>query len=867
MSEKQKSATTKKLTIAFSICIILSMTASTILLPTTSAHDPAWEIPTFAYINVAPNPVGVDQTATIVVWMDKLIDGTLMTNNIRFHNYQVVITDPDGETETIDWETVTDTTSSAYTQWTPTKVGVYQLNFTFPGQDYTDYEYSQTSSYINDTYLPSTASVNVTVQEEAVTGGSSAPLPTEYWTRPIYGLNTDWYVVSSNWLGTGSPQLNTRYVADGVGPSTSHVMWTKELQYGGVVGGDEYEIDGVTYYDGMSYNQRFSNPIIMQGTLYYQEPKGNSGSGGDYVAVDLLTGEEQWRINASATGISLVPSFGLLYDYETGNQHGVLPNGALIATQTSGGVTNWIAYDPENGQLTGMNWTGVPSGTKVMGPNGEILIYTLTNYGNTSNPNWYLSQWNSSKVLSTSSSGYATATASAWYSGTTNVSTAISYDWNVSVSFLTSGSNSIVYGVYDDILLGRSGSLSSFSTQTQYTMWGIDITQDSSQFGSKLWMKTYDPIDDNMTLVQGPVDADSRVFAMGYKEVMQWVGYDLDTGELIWGPTDSQTAFDYYGNIMFASPTGTAAYGNLYSSAYGGILYCYDMTTGDLEWTYGNGGEGNSTNAGTNNVWGRYPIFPGAIADDKVYLFTTEHSPNSPLAKDVLVRCVNATDGSEIWTLSGYSGGSTYPSQLALADGYLTFLNHYDMQIYSVGKGPSSTTVTAPNAGIELGKSLVISGSVIDVSAGTEQDEQARKFANGVPVSSDESMTDWMAYVYQQQSMPTDFTGVDVTISVIDANNNYREIGTAATDASGYYSLNWTPDIEGKYTVIATFSGTNGYYGSYAESSFVVDPASATPSPYPEVTVPSTEMYFVASTLAIIIAVAIVGLLILKKRP
>ena len=69
------------------------------------------------------------------------------------------------------------------------------------------------------------------------------------------------------------------------------------------------------YYNGLSYNTRFNNPLIMQGVLYYQEPYGNSGTGGPYDAVDLKTGQQLWSINVSATGVSLVPSFGYLYSW------------------------------------------------------------------------------------------------------------------------------------------------------------------------------------------------------------------------------------------------------------------------------------------------------------------------------------------------------------------------------------------------------------------------------------------------------------------------------------------------------------------------------------------------------------------------
>jgi hypothetical protein len=34
---------------------------------------------------------------------------------------------------------------------------------------------------------------------------TSYPLPAEYWTRPIEGQNTDWWSISSHWLGSEHP--------------------------------------------------------------------------------------------------------------------------------------------------------------------------------------------------------------------------------------------------------------------------------------------------------------------------------------------------------------------------------------------------------------------------------------------------------------------------------------------------------------------------------------------------------------------------------------------------------------------------------------------------------------------------------------
>ena len=192
------------------------------------------------------------------------------------------------------------------------------------------------------------------------------------------------------------------------------------------------------------------------------------------------------------------------------------------------------------------------------------------------------------------------------------------------------------------------------------------------------------------------------------------------------------------------------------------------------------------------------------------------------------------------------------------------------MQIYCFGKGPSATTVEAPMTGVTAGSSLVIRGTVTDVAAGTKQDEQVARFPNGVPAVSDESMSAWMEYVYMQKPRPINATGVPVSIDVIDANGNYRNIGSTTSDASGMFTLTWTPDIPGSYKVFATFAGSESYWPSSAESSFTVDEATPTGSPYPITAQPPTEMYIVGGVVAIIIAIAIATILImltLRKRP
>ena len=323
--------------------LIVTMAAAmvTVSIPTASAHTPKWEIPTYAFTTALPNTVGVGQKTVIYLWLDKTYDSETLTNNYRFHNYQLTITAPDGNKTTISFDYISDPTSNQGYAYTPSQVGTYTLFFNFPGQNINDYPHLATSQFVDDTYLPSNATATLTVQQEPLsTYPYTYPFPTEYWTRPIYGENPGWFSISSNWLGSGSPvspkvgtgnivamsvgfqqSMVQGYPGDAVGPLTGHIMWTKPLQNGGVVGGNDFPIQGSTYFEGSAYNQRFTYPIIINGVLYFKEPVSFGGTGaGPEDAVDLRTGQVIW----SRWDVPAI-SFGYVYDLEDPNQHGVFP--------------------------------------------------------------------------------------------------------------------------------------------------------------------------------------------------------------------------------------------------------------------------------------------------------------------------------------------------------------------------------------------------------------------------------------------------------------------------------------------------------------------------------------------------------------
>ena len=649
----------KKLAIVTTIFLLLAMCTTLAITPPTNAanaHNPPWNWVSYPYIVAAPNPVGVGQTVAVVFWIDTGLPGAAIGNDVRRHDYSLTITDPDGKVEVKTWPVVSDTTSVQYYQYTPQKVGNYTFKFDYPNQTYT----WSNAQYAGDTFLGASKTITLTVQEEQIPPATdSYPLPTEYWTRPIEGQNSYWFTIASNWLGvpyiTGASAaygIPGAYQPDGAAPNSAHVMWAKPIQQGGVVGGNDTGTPGEMFYAGLSYSTRFSNPLIMQGILYYQEPLGNSGGAGgmsttgdDYVAVNLQTGKEIWRINCSATGTAIVPSFGYLYAYENPNQHGVLPNGLLIAS-VGGGYTglpvSWRAYDAATGRLTTMVINNIPSGVSVGGPQGEVITYILKNIGNATSPNYYLYQWNSSLVFG-GGSGFSPSN---WYSGTVaNASANQYYDWNVSIPSLKGASWSIVQAslgiiplarVDDKIVLmqgtlgGHPGDFYDTVSADPANMTVISLAPNNR--GTVIFSKTYQPAPGNNSRLITDWDPDAGVFTTSDKESITHDGWSLTDGSHLWGPTaltnDYTTDYNY-----LAHGLERVAYGKLFFSGYGGIIYAYDVKNGSLLWTYGNGGEGNSTLSGFNTPYGRYPVFISTIADGKVYIDTTEHSPNSPLYK------------------------------------------------------------------------------------------------------------------------------------------------------------------------------------------------------------------------------------------
>ncbi len=823
--------------------LMLTMTISLVALPNANAQGTK---KTYAFIGAIPNPVGVGQEVLLHVG---IID-PLQRSNDSWTGITVTVTKPDGTTETLNNNGAgykTDSTGGTGVVYVPTMTGNYTLQSHFPEQ-VTAVEIKASSIPAGTTMLASDSEkLTLVVTEEPLKYYPGVPLPTEYWTRTIDAQRREWAPIAGNWLwGYDGPP--DRVAPDNDGPETAHILWAKELEEGGLIGG-EYGSLGFEHGDG--YQGKWSNPVVIAGTLFYNRHISTGGAAVEQkvVAVDLHTGEERW---VRTLGNNETLQFGQILYWQTMNMYGAFP---YLWTITG---TTWSAYDPFTGRWE-YTMRNVPKGIGIYiyGQNGEILIYTVNL------ANGWMSMWNSTKVVFTASGGDASwQPVGKTYTG----ADVLGLQWNVTIPIGLPGE---VQLIYEDRMLGSNTQGSTGSRQPNPVFWALSLKP--GQEGQLLFNTTWTlPIVDlHVDIPPGKLLAPSRsqdcgVFIVAAKDTRQYWGFSLDTGKQLWGPTKALPYLDAY-SIIYSKSMGTGhiAYGKLFSSGMAGVVNAYDVKTGEHLWTY------EATDEYSEILWSNnWPLFIMYITDGKIYLHHLEHSGNQPLPRGGPFVCLNATTGEVIFEANGFFRSTRAGGQPIIADSIIATMDTYDNCIYAIGKGPSATTVTVgPEVSVH-GSSVIVKGMVTDVSPGTEDYALTARFPSGVPAVSDESMSDWMLYVYKQFPRPANATGVEVTLDAVDPNGNWIHIGTVTSDSSGMFKKMFTPEVPGEYTVIATFAGSEGYWPSYAETAIGVDEAPPAPAaPEPAAPLPPYETYTIGTGIAIIIAVAIATILILRKRP
>ncbi len=895
----------KTMAIMIAVLLTVSMGASTMLVPNAGAHTPAVTYPTYSFMSVSPNPVGVGQTVRVNFWVNLPPPTASAQYGDRWTNMSVYVTAPDGTTTKIGTYT-SDDTGGTSTTYTPTVVGNYTFQMKFGGETLAGNNLSPgtpTSAYpeIGDYYGPSDSNVfTVTVQQEQISYPPVVPLPTNYWTRPIYGENNGWYSIAGNWLGlaastfaaTGMYNATGNYNPYTTAPNTAHILWTKAEAFGGIIGGEFGSSETANYYATSQYEPKFA-PIIMQGILYYTLYPGASTYPEGWVAVDLHTGQTLWtKTEAQVNGEVL--RCGQILNMITPNQYGA--EAFLWAEPASGAgfmaspsyysmydamTGNWI-LNITNDYIPGA-YPGEPSASITL----PLMTLTEDNHGDligyyVDSTNPYaptLNMWNSTVDINLYVANYAGGppVADQWMwrppqggqiafvNGTKVLSALPIVDTSGNPLVIMESMFGYTFPAY---LLGISAvqsgvvylSGSTAGSSFLYQSGWMEEAGFSATDGSLLWGVTNRTEVPYSIVYSGGVWSGSGAYVELTESTLSISGYSLTTGKQLWGPTALPNASPF----SSLGANAIVANGSIYIWMYGGDVYSYNIVTGAKNWEYHTPPGGYESPYGVEPIW---TFTVGSIADGK--LFVPEgHMYSPPLFHKAQQLALNLTNGKVVWSIDAFD----VTSGPAISDGVMTTLNAYDNQIYAYGKGPSAMTVTAPDIGVTTATPVTIRGTVTDISAGSQQEAQAANFPSGLPCVSDASMTGWMEYVYMQQPCPTNVTGVPVTLSVLDSNHNYRQIGSTTSDGTGMFTFTWTPDIPGDYTVVANFAGSESYYPSNAETSFTASsPApTAAPTVVPQANLATTTdlmTYMVASVIAIIIAIAIVGILLLRKRP
>jgi outer membrane protein assembly factor BamB len=856
----------------------------TVITVTDPADLPPQYITEYYYADASPKIVGVGQTVLLIAWTNDLPPdigeqtGEIPspTGRAGWYDCTVTVTTPAGTNETLEFG-YTDPVGAAWVQYVPTTVGEYTIQATFPGA-------WKNSTSGNRYYTPDLSDPETfTVQEEQITAWPETPLPTEPWNRPINSANRFWGPVAGNWLEGSANQYpigagggTTSNYAYGLGTGSPHILWTKQYYTGGLMdqqfGGTGF---ATAHYQGLSWGG-----IIVQGKLHYTPRITHAGTSG-WAILDLYTGEELY-FDYDANR----PSRGQIYNYESPNQHG----GFAYTWRTSGVTlpeTVHIAHarqlpdlslerirsattvDSANLSRTGTVWEMIDaltdqticyianvstSGTGVYAKDGSMLYYNVENLGGTN----YLQCWNSSAgtmVISPYGTGFwQWRPAGGGFGGAEPFFGSTAYNnvhdgnlmWslNVSIPSLQGPTNSR-QNQTAQIQCVREGEYVIFSTtgindnDGIAPTWLMAVSLEPGHEGEFLWETTFNPPYDytwgagygnGMRFSGVYPDYGNGVVLFDNEITCKYYGYDMKTGAKLW-ESDPQVPFTFYG------VSENVYDGILYSHGYSGVIYAYNITTGDLIWRF------DAFSEGFEGVYGgRYPIGIGIISSDgKLYTNTGEHSPTQPLYRGRNLRCIDAETGEELWSILGFFGGmSPTSSYIIMGDGILVGLNLFDNQLYAFGKGPSATTVTAPDTEVPLGSSVVIRGTVTDQTQGGRRNtNDVFEFSlKGTPAISDEDMGRWMEYMFMQQPYPNDAKGVEVVLYVLDSNNNYYEIGRTTSDVTGAFSYTWEPEITGDYTITAGFEGSESYGPSSANTAITVGPA---PSPgQPQETEPPT---------------------------
>ena len=833
----------KKAVCSFSLILLLAMTlAAAFASAQVGIPQP---LTTAGYITVAPLLVGVGQEATVNLWVYPTPHDYAQSPAYQgFSGVTVTFMKPDGSKDSFKpldgtgqyAPGQTESLGTLYFFYGPDTAGDWSVSFTMPEQNITDS--SGTVLYTGCTSNTFYFEVQTDPVDAGLLNGYPwSPLPNDnaYWSYPINSNNREWSAISGHWLLYGNTK--TRSIHDvtgnswqpyGSGPNTPHIVWDQEIGAGGLVGGDSGSLSYLPGGPGILAGGFDHGAVIMAGKVFTNLPNTN-----EFECIDLTTGNVLYTMPGQIHGGLDMP--GNAYAQNRNNNSVVLANsfGAAPTSYlfgTDGNImagtytTKWNFYNPYTGTLM-QSISNVTA--SILAPlmayqliDGTPLAYGIT--GDFTS----LFAWDMSKVVNN--------------------------NWPTGITWTRPLSNGGITAIISPSILGVTSDLSTvvvtgaFDGTNQYAGF-------STKDGASVWNLTL-PYSVGLAFnLVGPDD-----FVVYYPVDATFKCYSMLNSRLLW--TSPRFSSSPWATNFNAYSSESNDNNNLYVMFPDGTIAALSLETGQLVWH-------NSPTPSTEYVNNAKPYYTGMVlVGGNIYAYagySLAYEIN-PVPREAVLVCINSTTGNTTWTLNG----GINPK--AAANGYIIGLGEYDGNLYCLGKGTTATTVTIKNDIIAKGASTLIQGTVIDKSPATQDDTAQTLFPNGVPAVADEDMSEWMDYLYMQNATllnnPPTPKGVTVRLSVVDPNSNCYEIGTVTSDSSGLYKLAWTPEIEGEYTVYATFDGSSSYWGSYATTALGVTAAVATATPEPQQAVPDYTLAIIGSTIAIILAVAIVGLLILRKQ-
>jgi hypothetical protein len=768
-------------------------------------------------------------------------------------HFTVIVTAPDHHQTTLGPFTG-DATGGTYTTFVPDQLGEYSFEMNFPGQTVTQNGgiFGPPEPWAGDYFQPCTATTTVTVQQEKIAQYPDTPLPTGYWERPIYAMNTLWSTIGGNWLGLSPSTFHTTGLYNSSGnfapyttaPNSAHIIWTRPIKLGGQLGG-EFGGTQLTQFVSTSQYQPLFGPIIIAGRLYWQERPGSVTNPTGWNCVDMKTGELIWHRNITDDLL-----FGQILDYESVNQYGAyayLWSSRPVVPPNTGGTYgmydawtgNWIC-DVVNSTAANVFGAGLNVMLDMRTCKGSILAYWVDYATNT------LNMWNSTKCILTGIAPFLTSPGDfGWeewapvQGGQYSFSHGIVWSKPIPATLNNQPLFLSIVTKSPDVIVLEQMSGPGFAPQWG---WSVDVGM-SARDGRLLWgpvNRTLTPFTyvDNF----GSMSA-SGVYVYYDRTTFEWTGFSMTTGDKLWGPVSPpHNSWDMYGMAR------CLGYGNLYAMGFGGYVNCIDLQTGTIKWTYYTGASGYDTPYG---VWTIWTFSRQTLADGKLY-FGEGHEYSPPLFRGAQEICLDAFTGKQLWSVLGfYAEGPP-----AIADGVMVVDNAYDMQLYAFSKGPTATTVSVSMSPVVNGSATVIQGTVTDQSPG----------AKGTPAIGDAYMKPWMEYLYMQQPMPQNATGVGVQLQAVGSDGTVTDIGTVTSDGFGNFKYMWTPPTTGTYSILATFAGSNSYYASYAETALGVSAAPPAPAPAAEQVLPDYTPMFAGIIAAVVIVAILVVYTLLTVR-